>query len=126
VPHGGQGLYAKKEFKAGQKIAEYSGKKLTAAQVDKKYPGDTLAPYVYKASANNYIDAKKTNSGLARYANDCRPQNRASKHCAGNNARLRPAPGGKASLKAIKKIRPGQEIYTSYGPTYWRAGGSKR
>jgi hypothetical protein len=112
----GKGLFAKKEFKKDAIIAPYGGKVLSKAELDRKYPGDKLAPYALQAGKNKFIDAKRTNSGVARYANDCRTANSKAKQCKGNNARLT----GK-NLKASKKIKNGSEIFAGYGPSYWRA-----
>lgn len=127
-------------FRAGEKIARYTGKLLTKKQLDKLYPGkDELAPYAVAAGRVDgkqmYIDGASWKSSVARYANDgCGPKgygkgasDRAvagvSTHCKRTNAYLKGGKG-KVWLVALKNLYDGDEIYTEYGPEYWRGGGS--
>lgn len=131
IPGAGLGLFAKKEIPARQKIATYGGEILTQRQLDQRYPGrNTLAQYALETGENThkFVDARATNSGVARYANDCRPANQAAGHCTGNNATLaqratprrpRVRPVLQAGRRAIPK---GKEITTSYGAEYWAEG----
>lgn len=108
-------------FKKGETIAQYKGRLLTKQQLDRKYPGDTLAPYAVQVTRNTFMDAPKSNMGAARFANACRTANKRKKECKGNNAKLVANARAKSvKLKAVKKIKPGEEIYTSYGRQYWR------
>lgn len=143
----GVGAAARKAvFKAGQTIARYTGKILTQKQLDKRYPGDELAPYAIRAGKVNgrrvYIDGRSWKSSVARYANDgCaspspsarargatgygkqRSVNGVPVHCARTNAWLK-GKKGKVWLVALKDLRDGDEIYTEYGEQYWRQGAS--
>jgi tRNA A-37 threonylcarbamoyl transferase component Bud32 len=138
----GRGLFvdAKKSgrkavFQAGNRIARYTGKILTQKQLDRRYPGDELAPYAVSAGRVNgkrvYIDGRSWKSSVARYANDgcgakygaSRIVNGVATHCARTNAFLKSVKG-KVWLVALKDLRDGDEIYAEYGEGYWR-GGSK-
>ena len=44
---------------------------MTKAEIDRKY-GDATAQYVFCANSRHCVDASKTNSSVARYANDNR------------------------------------------------------
>lgn len=81
-----------------------------------------------QTGAKEVVDAKSTQSCIARYANDCRPRNRTAGHCVGNNVGFGIMPGKRRgennTLVATKDIHPGEEIYASYGAPYWRAAAS--
>lgn len=117
IPNAGNGLYTMKDRQKGEKIADYLGKTLTKDQLEKKYPGDTLAPYAVKAGKNKFIDAEKTPSGMGRYANHARGQRQ--------NAELVSTRDKKVKLVAKKKIvvpnqkKGKKEILVNYGSEYW-------
>lgn len=103
----GQGLFAERKFRRGENIAEYTGP-LTVEIPE----GD----YGLEMRSGRFRDAIRTNSTVARYANDCRGTGR---RC---NAALkgdRHDPD-RAWLRAQHKIRKGQEIMAKYGDQYWR------
>ena len=107
-----EGLFAAKDFDRNEKIGNYKGMEST-----QRIGGD----YVLQVSRNKFVDAKKTNSCAVRYANDCKPINRRSGDCAANNSILTVIPRTQIPiLKANRPIEAGQEIFTSYGPAYWR------
>ena len=111
--HAGQGLYATKLFKKGEKISDYRGVVKTSDEYNKKKSG-----YGIHLNKGSILDASSTQSGLGRYANNCRPSN---KECKGNNAKIAVNNKNKtASLKATKSIRMGDEIYVPYGSGYWK------
>jgi len=111
IPGAGLGLFAVKQFDRGDKISEYKGERLTEMQLEHK----TNTDYVLRVDQNTYIDADHTNSSPARYSNDCHGQRQYP--C---NARFSiDKKKHKATIKAQKKIRPGQEVLTPYGAGYW-------
>jgi hypothetical protein len=133
--HAGLGLFATRPFHPGDDIATYTGEMLTNTQNNQRYGHGqqghgqyTIRSYVgHPPHRSVFTDARNTNSTVARYANDCRPADRAGPHprCHGNNAelsarahhynqRFRPA-----VLEATHNIHRGEEILTDYGPNYW-------
>lgn len=126
----GKGLMTTVPRKAYSRIAEYTGELLTSAQVNARYPGAALGEYTIKAGYNNYIDARNTNSGPARYANTCDAPAGMKRVCR-NNATLayEVIPGGRVKKTRRKhrvwlevcpgaNIPAGSEIFTSYGKHY--------
>ena len=105
----GLGLYTTKPRAANERVATYKGEPMTRAQVAQRYGGRT-AQYVYCRSKNRCRDARKSNAGVARYANDAR---RTSKR---NNTRF-----AGFSLRAKHNIPAGAELLLSYGRDYWRS-----
>ena len=101
------------------KIADYTGVIKTQAQNDVKPSGYALAiPH------GKVLDAASTQSGLARYANDCRAKNKRAGQCQckGSNARFGTLTRGGVTrvwLTSTKMIRANSEIFVSYGKEYW-------
>ena len=134
IPQADKGLFAAREFKKDERIGEYTGKRTVAAPADMK-TNDYIAEVKTKAEGIEYIDGKDpTKSGILRYANDCRAQN---KECSTNNSKFyyHREPGPKPRnrrhkpinpnktrmyVKATRKIKKGSEIYLGYGADYWR------
>lgn len=116
IPRAGNGLFTLKDRDKGETITQYRGKVLTENQMNEKYPGDTRAPYAIKVNKNKYIDAAKTPSGMARYANHGNVNKQ--------NAKMARTRGQKVVLKATKNIPvPAggkKEILVDYGKGYWK------
>ena len=109
----GFGLFTTKPFKKNQKIADYTGENLSRAAIDRRYRGNTRGEYVLcdgDRPNNRCVDGRKTNSSVARFANDARGTNRR------NNARFLQRGFG---IKATQNIPANREILVSYGRGYW-------
>ena len=101
----GLGLFAAAPIRKGAFIVEYKGRKLTTAQADKLEARGNR--YLYEINSRWTIDGT-TRRNLGRYANhSCRP-----------NAKARTV-GHKVFLRAIKNIKPGDEITYNYGRDYF-------
>jgi len=133
IPDAGQGLFTVKEFEGKKNIIEYKGEKLTNQQINRRYPGDTVAPYAVRVNRKYHIDAAKSaTSSIARYANDAQKSRTRRR----NNAKLvthKVGKGGardKVFLKAKEDdIPPNTEVLVNYGDEYWggeRGKGKKR
>jgi SET domain-containing protein len=102
----GLGLFATEAIKKKAFIVEYKGRRLTTEQADKLEARGSR--YLYEINSRWTIDGS-TRRNLGRYANhSCRPN--AESH------RL----NGKVILRAIKTIRPGDEITYDYGSDYFK------
>jgi uncharacterized protein len=117
IPNAGQGLFTTKDVsipankrRSGVPLIQYTGEELTAAQHQQRY-GDEVGQYVLKLGPQKFIDARSTQSSVARYANACDKPG-ARKPC---NARF--SVSGK--LVAVKKLNKGQEVLTRYGKEYF-------
>ena len=103
----GLGLFATAPIKKRAFIVEYKGRKLTTAQADVLEARGNR--YLYEINSRWTIDGT-TRRNLGRYANhSCRP-----------NAKARTV-GHKVFLRAIKNIKPGDEITYNYGRNYFEA-----
>jgi len=111
----GFGLFTTKPFKKNEKIVDYTGERVSRAEIDRRYVG-TTGQYVLcegNRPKSRCVDARKTNSGAGRYANDARGSNQR------NNARFLQRGFG---IKASRNIPVGREVLVSYGRGYWRRG----
>lgn len=113
IPGAGLGLFALQEFKADDLIAPYKGELLTLAQMNERYHLEDggLAPYALQINANTFVDSA-CSRGTASFINT-KPRH--------NNARFSVYSGRaghppSASVRATKRIAPGQEIFVDYGP----------
>ena len=83
IPGSGKGLFTAKEIPPKTRIAKYTGVVMTQAEND-----DNPSGYAVAIPRGKVIDAASTQSGIARYANDCRGDNRRQKQCKGNNSKF--------------------------------------
>ncbi len=115
IKNAGLGLYATKDFQKGQKIADYGGKVVSYAQYEKNPSG-----YGIHINKKEVLDGKSTQSGLARYANNCRKANKQKGECVRNKAKINVnTRTKKGALRATAKIKKGEEIFTSgYGQSF--------
>jgi uncharacterized protein len=102
----GLGLFATEPIKKRAFIVEYTGRRLTTEQAEKLEARN--ARYLYEINSRWTIDGK-SRKNLGRYANhSCRP-----------NAESDTIRGKKVIIRAIKNIKPGEEITYSYGSDYF-------
>ncbi len=103
----GLGLFATGIFRKGDYIAEYTGPILTTKEADELERRGSK--YIYTINSRWHIDGSPR-SNVARYANhSCRPN-------AESDTR-----GHKVFLRAVKTIRPGDEITYDYGEDYFES-----
>ena len=115
IPGAGKGLVAQRDFRPGDKIADYTG--------DIVPTGGNLqnSMYVLELSEAVSIDAARTNAGEGRWVNDAHNSGRR------NNARFSCNQRAKtACLRATTRIRKGDEVLVSYGRNFWRGQGVAR
>jgi SET domain-containing protein len=102
----GLGLFATREFKKGEFIAEYKGRLIPDKEA-RILENETSNRYLYEINSRWTVDGS-TRRNLARYANhSCRPnaESDTKKHM--------------IFIRAIKKIMPGEEITYDYGKDYF-------
>jgi SET domain-containing protein len=103
----GLGLFATDFIKKGKFIVEYTGRRVTSAESEKLE--NKGARYMYELNSKWAIDGS-SRSNLGRYANhSCRP-----------NAESDVIRGKKVIIRAIRNIKPGEEITYDYGRDYFR------
>ena len=126
IPSSGKGLYTSRAIPANTDITEYTG-----AFVPLDVYARTNSGYgVAVKDGTMVIDANSTQHGIARYANDCRPEDVVAGHCPGNNAYIfeygsegdRPP---KLTLRTSEPLEAGSEIFVDYGGNYWKEDATK-
>jgi len=111
IKNAGLGLYnAYRPIRRHQRIIDYTG-------------DESITPingnYVLEVNKNKFINANRS-TDIAGYMNDCRCINRRNKECSGNNAKFTYDKIGKrVYLTATRNIAPKEELYVSYGRSYW-------
>lgn len=119
IPEAGLGLFTLRDIKKGQVITPYGGVLVSPREYD---ASDSV--YGIEFNKNQILDGASTQSSLGRYANSCRAGNIKKKQCKGQNARLSANKAKKtASVKATRNIKAGEEIFVSYGRSYWKKSG---
>lgn len=111
----GLGLFATEPIRKGAFIVEYKGPRLSSAEADRLEARGSK--YMYSVNDKWTIDGSGR-SNVARYANhSCRPNAESDtvRGKGGRNAR-----GGRVIIRAIKNIKPGQEIVYDYGDDYFK------
>lgn len=108
IPKAGKGLFAARDFKKGESIAEYAGERLTTQQYDKRYDKEGYGSYGMAVNRNLVIDARKTNSGIARFVCDYtgsgqKPNVQYEEH------------KKKIEVVTLRKIKAGEELFADYG-----------
>lgn len=117
IPLAGKGLWADKTFKRGEVIVKYDGEYITWKECLKRNEAqEGYGCYYLYLSKKKCIDAQYTLWAQGRYANDAAGLCR----IAGlrNNSRYEVIKG-EVYIIASRNIRAGEEIFVSYGRSYW-------
>lgn len=112
IPGAGKGLFTKEAIPKGTRIVEYKGRRTTWKEVK----DDHTNFYIYTVNRAHVIDARRTLSALARYANDAKGLNRI-KGIANNCVYVND--GTRAFIESVKAIPAGGEIFVDYTKEYW-------
>ena len=117
IPSSGTGLFTSKPIPTKTRIAKYTGVIKTQAQSAENPSGyDIAIPH------GRVLGAASNQSGIARYANDCRAVNKRAGQCKGIDAKFSISTrDGVTSvwLTSTKLIPANSEIFVSYGRGYW-------
>lgn len=114
IPNSGDGLFASRDFAAGDALGEYRGRVLTLLQAHRLEDRDYL---MGGFGINAHVDARFAVDAPARYVNDHFDKSRLNAEFHKDKARKR------ALLVATRPIKRGEEIYASYGESYWTSRG---
>jgi SET domain-containing protein len=101
----GLGLFASAPIAKGEFIVEYKGRRISTARAQRLEAAGSR--YMFELDRRRTIDGSSRRN-VARYANhSCRPNSESD------------IVEGKVILRAIRKIRPGDEITYDYGKEYF-------
>ena len=104
------GLFAERDFRKGEHVTDYTGD-YHALRHDRDG-----GPYHLQLTLHRAIDAARTNTAVGRWTNDPR----GSGERANTEFVMHPA-RGTGRIRATRSILKGDEIFVSYGPSYWSA-----
>jgi SET domain-containing protein len=116
LPGAGKGLFAKRDFKKGERIIEYGGEIITESELNKRAENNVYG-YSFYINSRRVIDAFYTPNELARYANDAKGLFR--KEGLKNNCSY-VIYNHRCWIQAERPIKAGEELFVSYGASYWR------
>ncbi|MDH5445043.1 MAG: SET domain-containing protein-lysine N-methyltransferase [Gammaproteobacteria bacterium] len=108
IENAGMGLYSKVNIKSGDTIGPYTGMILTDEEVEQ--PPYSESDYVLWVCKDCNIVGEGPKANYVRYINH---------HDEPNCRIVSSNRWKKARIEAIRKIKPGQEIFIDYGPYYW-------
>mmetsp|Transcript_7304 Transcript_7304/g.23262 ORF Transcript_7304/g.23262 Transcript_7304/m.23262 type:complete len:175 (-) Transcript_7304:420-944(-) len=114
IPNAGDGLYATRHFSKGEVLGEYHGRVLTLYQATRLENRDYL---MGGFGINAHVDARFALGSAARYVNDHFDSAKRNAHF------IKDKRAKRAKLVAMRPIARGEEVYASYGESYWRARG---
>lgn len=108
IKNAGKGLFAKVRINKGDHIGYYTGKYLTAKQIERE--PYVSSKYIMTVTKNCYILGEGKGSGFVSFIN----------HSNKPNAEIIVSTRWKTSrIAAIKNIKPGEEIFYNYSDEYW-------
>ena len=120
IDGGGKGLHAARDFAKGDVVARYTGELIPVPQRAAGQDGpanDEGGEYqllLSEQGAGAIIDAARTNSAEGRMLNDARGSGKANNCTFSCNQQRKTA-----VVRALRKIKKGEELFVSYGPNYW-------
>ena len=114
IPNSGYGLFASRDFAAGEVLGTYRGRVLSLLQAHLLEDRDYL---MGGFGINAHVDARFALSAEGRYVNDNFDKSQLNAEFEKDKV------ARTARVIAMRAIRAGEEIYASYGETYWRARG---
>jgi hypothetical protein len=121
IANAGFGLFATRDFpvttaqvktKKFPRLCKYEGEIIDYDELQRRY-GDELAPYTLRVNQNKYIDARSTQSGVARYINSNTGPGLKKKYTA--NCKF----NQNQWVVLTKSVKKGEEFFLSYGRQYW-------
>lgn len=118
LPFAGHGLWAEKDFKRGEVIVKYDGEYITWKECERRNTAQTgYGGYYLFITKKRCIDAQYSEWAQGRYANDAAGLSRVEG--LRNNARYEII-NKEAYIMASRNIKAGEEIFVSYGRSYWK------
>ena len=116
IPNSGNGLFAKKDFKKGQIICNFTGELIDNDKLEDKDFSGPRGHYLIDLGEKT-LDTYDSNC-LAKYANDVEGPGKTDKK---NNSIIYSTRNGtSAYICATRDIKVGEEIFLNYGKDYWR------
>ncbi|MBI3044952.1 MAG: SET domain-containing protein-lysine N-methyltransferase [Betaproteobacteria bacterium] len=101
----GRGVFALARIRKGGRIVEYTGERITSAEVDRRYGDeDDYSPHtmLFCVEEDDYIDATRAGNSARWINHSCSP------NCEAVDEE------GRIYIEAVRGIRPGEELTYDY------------
>ncbi len=118
IPFAGQGLYTLIDIYKEEIIAKYKGRILTSDQI--KFRVERGRDQYFINLPNGSILDSMDHKCFSKYANDATGKSVSSFK---NNAKITLDDEDHVCLIALRNIKSGEEIFCSYGSSYWKKHG---
>ncbi|MEI7509070.1 MAG: SET domain-containing protein-lysine N-methyltransferase [Flavobacterium sp.] len=115
LPNSGNGLFTAIGIYKEEIVALFKGEVLSPSEAEIRIQNGADA-YFMNLLDGTILDCRNTD-GFAKYANDA---SGFSKSDFKNNATITLDENNNVCLKAIRKIKSGEEIFCAYGKNYWK------
>jgi SET domain-containing protein len=104
----GRGVYAARKIKAGERIVEYRGERITWKEADRRPPSDPDDPhhtFFFALSDGKRVIDAAVGGNAARWIN----------HSCDPNCETEETDDGRIFIEALRDIRAGEELFYDYG-----------
>ena len=104
----GRGVYASRKLKAGEKIIEYRGERITWKEADRRQPSDPDDPhhtFFFSLSDGKTVIDAASRGNAARWIN----------HSCDPNCETEETDDGRVFIQAMRDIKRGEELNYDYG-----------
>ncbi len=113
----GQGLFTTRSFDKNEIITEVCGSVISREEANKKDSKSHLKSLSYHSIIDGLNDPRKAEGiGGGSFVNDAKDSHLNNSKFVTDNLQSR------CFLRATKPINPGEEIFASYGKSYWKMG----
>lgn len=104
----GRGVYAARAIKAGERIVEYRGERISWREADRRPPSDPDDPnhtFFFSLSDGKTVIDASVGGNVARYIN----------HACDPNCESEESDDGRVYIEAVRDIKAGEELNYDYG-----------
>ena len=108
------GLFASTDIPKSIPVCKYEGRRFGKSVLDKMDDDKDNTRYILKVSKDHYIDAVEPTSCLGRYINDKRGTGKTVNVKLVINQR-----NNTCTFRTTRKIKKNEELFWSYGRSYW-------
>lgn len=103
----GKGVFARREIAAGERVVEYRGETIDWPEALRRHPHDPAQPqhtFYFHLDDARVIDAKYGGNAARWINHGCAP-----------NCESEVADSGRVYIRALRDLRPGEELFYDYG-----------
>lgn len=114
----GDGLFATKTFRKGKVLGSYDGEYISKKELNKRYPGDTLAEFTIEVGDELFWIDGKNEGNVMKYINDKKGSGKKANVTFVERFGRNGAATG-VNVVVIRKVKKNKEFYVNYGIKYF-------